>query len=140
MAADYNWALIVGGVLSLMAATLHVVAIFMGPVGYRLFGAGERFVSAAERGKIHPPLITLGIALVLVSWAAYAFSGAGVMSPMPLLRPALVAITLVYLLRGLVGPFFLVGTGRSTQFIAISSAICTLFGLVHLVGVMQIWS
>ncbi|MCI0913326.1 hypothetical protein [Pseudomonas putida] len=140
MAAEYNWVLVLGAVLSLMAATLHVVAIIMGPSGYRLFGAGERFVRAAEKGKIHPPLITLAIALVLVSWAAYALSGAGIIRPLPLLRPTLVGVTLVYLVRGLIGPFFLAGTGRTIQFIAVSSAVCTLFGLVHLVGVIQIGS
>lgn len=138
MAADYNWALILGGVLSISAAAVHVVAIFMGPKGYWMFGAGERFVRAAEKGKLHPPLITLAIALVLVMWAAYALSGAGVIGHLPLLRPALILITLVYLARGLVGPFFLAGTGRTNRFIAVSSVICTVFGLVHLAGVVQV--
>ena len=137
MTAEYNWALILGAVLSLMAAILHGGAICMGPSGYRLFGAGERFVRAAEKGKIHPPLITLGIALVLICWSAYALSGAGVLRPLPLLRPTLVGITVIYLVRGLIGPFFLAGTGRTIPFIAISSAVCTFFGFVHLVGVMQ---
>jgi hypothetical protein len=139
MDAHYNWELTLGAILSLGAAALHVVAIFMGPRGYRLFGAGERFVRAAQRGKIHPPLITLGIALVLVLWAAYAFSGAGVIRPLPLLRPALIVITFVYLARGVAGPFFLVGTGRTALFIATSSTICAFVGLIHLVGVIQVW-
>lgn len=140
MAAEFNWVLVLGAVLSLMAAMLHVVAIILGPSGYRLFGAGERFVRAAEKGKIHPPLITLGIALILASWAAYALSGAGIIRPLPVLRPALVGITLVYLARGLIGPFFLVCTGRTIKFIVVSSVVCTFFGLVHLVGVIQIGS
>ncbi|MFK8328713.1 hypothetical protein M2D63_001660 [Pseudomonas sp. BJa5] len=135
----YNLALIIGAVLSLLAAALHIGAIIAGPAGYRLFGAGERFVRAAEAGKTFPAIITLGIALVLVIWAAYALSGALVIGPLPLLRPALIVITLIYLLRGVVGPFFLINTGRSTRFIVISSLVCTGFGVVHGLGLLQMW-
>ena len=76
----------------------------------------------------------------VAAWSAYALSGAGVIDPLPLLRPALCVITLVYLLRGLLGPFVLAGTGRSTRFIMISSGICVVYGLVHLVGLAQVWN
>lgn len=79
------------------------------------------------------------IALVLGAWAAYALSAAGVIEPLPLLRPALCAITLVYLLRGLLGPFTLVGTGRSVRFVVVSSVVCLVYGLVHLFGLVQVW-
>ena len=40
-------------------------------------------------------------AVAALLWAAYALAGAGVVKPLPLLRLALVLITMVYLLRGL---------------------------------------
>lgn len=139
MADQYNMALLVGAGLSLLAALMHVGVIMVGPSWYRLFGAGERFVRAAQAGRWFPALVTAGIALVLTAWAAYALSAAGVIEPLPLLRPALCAITLVYLLRGLLGPLALAGTGRSRRFIVVSSAICLAYGLVHLLGLVQVW-
>ena len=133
MGNEYNMAMVIGAWLSLLAALMHVGVIMGGPSWYHLFGAGERFVRAARAGRRFPAVVTAGIALVLTAWAAYALSGAGVIDPLPLLRPALCAITLVYLLRGLLGPFVLAGTGRSIRFIMISSAICLVYGLV------QVW-
>ena len=140
MGNEYNMAMVIGAGLSLLAALMHVGVIMGGPSWYHLFGAGERFVRAARAGRRFPAVVTAGIALVLTAWAAYALSGAEVIEPLPLLRPALCAITLVYLLRGLLGPFVLAGTGRSTRFIMISSAICLVYGLAHLFGLVQVWS
>jgi len=139
MGNEYNMALVVGAGLSLLAALMHVGIIIRGPSWYHLFGAGDRFVRAAQAGRRFPAVVTTGIALVLAGWAAYALSGAGVIDPLPLLRPALCVITLVYLLRGLLGPFVLPGTGRSIRFILISSAVCLIYGLVHLYGLVQVW-
>lgn len=140
MANEYNLALVIGAGLSLLAALMHVGVILGGPAWYRLFGAGDRMVHAAEAGRRFPAVITAGIVLVLAAWAAYALSGAGVISPLPLMLPALCAITLIYLVRGLLGPFLLLGTaGRSVRFIVTSSVICLVYGLVHLVGLVQVW-
>ena len=113
MAYEYNMALMIGAGLSLLAALMHIGVIIGGPSWYHLFGAGDRFVRAAQNGRWFPAVVTMGITLVLGAWAVYALSGAGVIEPLPLLRPALCAITLIYLLRGLLGPFTLPGTGRS---------------------------
>lgn len=139
MDAGYNLPLIIAATLSLLAAVLHLGVIIAGPAGYRLAGAGQRFVRAAEKGYRFPAIVTLGIALVLASWAAYALAGAGMIGALPLLRPALCVITLVYLFRGLVGPFVLLNDGRSLRFVVISSALCTGIGLVHALGLVQVW-
>ncbi|MCH4225717.1 MAG: hypothetical protein LKF64_12030, partial [Alcaligenes faecalis] len=139
MANEYNLMLVIGAGLSLIAALLHVGVIIVGPSWYQLFGAGDRFVRAAQAGRWFPAVFTAGIALVLAVWAAYALSAAGVIERLPLVRPALIGITSIYLLRGLLGPLALAGTGRSRRFIMISSAICLVYGLVHLFGLVQVW-
>jgi hypothetical protein len=48
-----------------------------------------------------PRVYAVLIALLLFVWAAYAFSGAGLLRRLPLLRTGLVTISAVYLLRGL---------------------------------------
>ncbi|CAI2411979.1 hypothetical protein [Serratia proteamaculans] len=140
MENHYNSALLIGAGLSVIAALLHLWVIKAGPRGYRLFGAGERFIRAAEAGKIFPAVATAGIATVLLIWAAYALSGAGAVPPLPLLRPVLCFITFIYLLRAIAGPLALRGTGRSNHFIIVCSLICLGVGLVHLLGLVQRWS
>lgn len=137
---EYNLALLVGALLSLLAALAHLWCIAVGPAGYRLMGAGERMVRAAEKGRRLPTVITLGIALVLAVWAAYALSGAGLIGPLPLLRAGLSLITAVYLLRGFAGPLLLRKTGHSRRFVVVSSLICAGYGLVHLLGLVQVWN
>jgi len=135
-----NIFLIVGAALSAMAALLHICVIFGGPAWYRFFGAGERMAVGAAAGHWYPPIVTLLIAGVLGVWAAYALSGAGVLQPLPLLAFVLPAITAVYLLRGMVAVgLFAFDRQRLNAFWVWSSAICLVFGLVHLVGLVQVW-
>lgn len=98
-----NGWLVTAGILSAFASLLHVGVIIGGPDWYRFFGAGEEMARAAEHGSSMPGLVTAAIALILSIWALYAFSAAGLVRRLPLLRTALVLITSVYLLRGL-GP------------------------------------
>lgn len=58
--------LILGGILSALAAVLHVAVIVSGPPWYRFFGAGEAMARAAERGSFTPALVTLAIAAMLM--------------------------------------------------------------------------
>jgi hypothetical protein len=84
---------------------------------------------------------TLVISSILVAWSLYALSGAGVIRKLPLVRPALCAITGVYLLRGIASiPLMGYFPGNSTSFWFWSSAICLAFGVVHLIGLRQVWS
>jgi hypothetical protein len=63
-----------------------------------------------------------------------------VLQPLPLLAFVLPAITAVYLLRGLVAlALFVFDRRRLTVFWVWSSAICLVFGIVHLVGLVQVW-
>ena len=138
--SDYNIPLLVGAGLSAIAALLHICIIFSGPAWYRFFGAGERMAAGAAAGHLYPALVTLLIACMLGVWAAYALSGAGVLQPLPLLALAVPAITAVYLLRGLVVvALFMFDRRRLTAFWVWSSAICLVYGVVHLVGVVQVW-
>lgn len=140
MTSHYNAMLVLAGCLSAVAALLHVGIILGGAPWYRFFGAGERFASASAAGRSYPAMVTAGIALVLGLWAAYALAGAGVLAPLPWLKLALCVITAVYLLRGLViVPLLLFARFKATPFIVWSSLICTGYGIVHLVGLTQVW-
>lgn len=132
--------LLAGAALSALAALLHLACIAFGAPWYRFFGAGERMAQMAAEGHWYPPVATLGVASVLSAWSLYALSGAGAIPALPLTRWALCAITAAYLLRAvafpLIQPYF---PGNSTAFWLGSSAICLVFGIVHLIGLYQVW-
>lgn len=141
MAASYNTALLIGAALSAIASALHLAIIVGGPAWYRFFGAGERMATMAEQGKLYPTVLTLGIAAVLGTWAAYALSGAGLLAPLPLLKAGLCVIAAAYLLRGLaIVPLLTFARSQSTPFLIWSSLVCLGYGAVHAVGLRQVWN
>ena len=140
MTPTCNVALIIGACLSAIAALLHVGIIIKGPSWYRFFGAGEAMARAVEQGRRYPTFVTGAIAVVLAVWSAYALSAADVLPAAPFLRPVLCAITLIYLLRGLVLiPVLILPRTAATTFGLWSSGICLAFGATHLIGLIQVW-
>lgn len=141
MLKSNNRALIVAAALNALAAMAHVGCVVFGASWYRFLGAGEGIARMAEAGHRYPTLMALSIAMLLFIWSAYALSGAGVIRSLPLRKTALCIITAIYLLRGLgfaaIMPLF---PGNGITFWLISSGICLLFGLVHLVGLRQVWA
>lgn len=138
--APPNGFLIAGGILSALAAALHLAVIAGGPSWYRFLGAGERMAQMAARGSPRATLITLFIATVLAVWAAYAFSGAGLLRPLPLLRTALVLISAAYLLRGcLVFAMLLFKPRMLSAFWVWSSLIVLVYGLTYAIGTAKAW-
>ena len=143
MSAAPNPWLLLGGSLSAVAGLLHLGIIVRGAPWYRFFGAGERFARMAEAGQWFPALVTAGIAAVLFVWSAYALAAAGwLINParLPWLKLGVSVITAIYLLRGLVVvPMLWWAPTQATPFWWWSSAICLVYGLVHLLGLSQVW-
>ena len=135
-----NPALVIGGLLSVAASLLHIGCIIGGPDWYRFFGAGEAMATMAEQGSMTPTLLTLGIAAILAIWAAYAFSGAGLLPRLPLLRTGLVVISAIYLLRGLaLIPALVINGTNVMPFVLWSSLIVLVYGLAYAVGTWTAW-
>lgn len=133
--------LIIAGILSAMAALLHIACIYFGAPWYRLLGAGEHMAKQAEQGSLIPAVITSGIIFVLCIWSLYAFSAAGLIVKLPLTQFALIMITSTYLIRGVAGFFFIANpVERSPTFWLWSSAISLSLGIIHLAGLIQQWS
>ncbi len=138
--STYNSYLVAGAALSALAALLHIGCIVFGAPWYRFFGAGERMAQLAAAGSAFPAVVTACIATVLMVWAVYALSGAGVIARLPLLKPVLLVITGIYLLRGAaVLPMSAMMPGRSSAFWWWSSGICFAIGLVHAIGLGSAW-
>ncbi len=93
--------LMVAGSLSLAVALGHFVFAFVsGPAAYRYFGEGE-LALLSEAGSPVPPLLTLGAAVLFGLAGLYGIAGAGAIRALPYLRMALVVVSAVYVIRGL---------------------------------------
>ena len=137
MTARNPW-LVAGGALSMVASFLHLGCILNGPGWYRFFGAPEPLIRAVENGDPTLHWMTAGIALILAIWAAYAFAGAGLIRRLPLMRTALVAISAIYLARGLLIVPVLFQTDPR-PFDLWSSIIVLGYGLAYAVGTRLAW-
>jgi len=135
-----NFALLIGGTLSALIAVMHIGCVIIGPSCYRFMGAGEQMAVLAENGHWYPPVITMSIACVLTVWALYAFSGSGLIVRLPVVRSVLVLVTSLYLLRGIAfRPLMAYFPDNSWAFWLWTSAIALVIGLIHLVGLFQVW-
>ena len=141
MSTIHNPFLVSGGVLSALAAVLHLGCIVFGAPWYRFLGDGEHMARLAEAGSPHPTRVTLLVAVMLLVWSAYACSGAGVLPRLPLLRVVLCAITFAYLARAVAFPVLMpMIPGNTLTFWLASSAICAMIGIVHFMGVRTAWA
>jgi hypothetical protein len=128
--------LLAGGLLSAAASLMHIGCIVRGPGWYRFFGAPEPLIRAAENGDPTLHWMTAGIALILALWSAYAFAGAGLIGRLPLMRTALIAISAIYLLRGLlIIPVLF--EPNPAAFDIWSSLIVLAYGAVYATGTWQ---
>ncbi|RTR37219.1 hypothetical protein EKG38_20000 [Shewanella canadensis] len=130
----------IAGVLTVFAALIHIGCIVFGGDWYRFLGAGEQMAQMAESGHSYPTTVTSIISAVLLLWATYAFSGAGLIIKLPLVRLGLALISVVLLARAL-GFYFIMPAfpDNSLTFWLISSGICLLLGLTYALGLKQRW-
>ena len=130
--------LVAGGLLSAAASLIHIGCIVNGPGWYRFFGAPEPLIRAVENGDPTLHWLTAGIAIILAVWSAYAFAGAGLIRRLPLMRTALVAISAIYLARGLLIVLVLFQP-EPRPFDIYSSWIVLAIGLIYAFGTWRAW-
>lgn len=141
METSINQPLVLAAMFCGLAALGHLGCVFFGGEWYRFFGAGEQMAQMAEQGLWYPTIVTLVITAILLLWACYGLSAAGVIRPLPFTRLALIAITGVLLLRGVafsaLMPMF---PGNSLTFWYVSSGICFAMGSLFAIGAYQRWA
>jgi hypothetical protein len=137
--AKSNQYLIAGGVMSTLISVLHVVlAIY--PTLYRYIGPDQSALTEmAEQGSSVTTIASVALALIFALWAIYAFSATGLIRPLPLLRTALIAIGVIYILRALflLSEINMVLTqGYPFRFVVFST-ISLVAGLLYLIGILK---
>ena len=139
MAKINNIPLMIGGTLSVLASLLHIGIIIGGADWYRFFGAGETLARLVEDDSILPTIVTTGIATVLFIWGLYAYSGAGLIRPLPFLNTVLVSVSAIYLIRGLALLPAMVFMGTLVDpFLIWSSIVSAILGLSYALGIIKL--
>lgn len=141
-----NRYLIAGGLFSMIASLLHIAIIIGGAAWYRFFGAGEGMAQLAEGGSLYPAIITTVIAIILAIWGLYAFSGAGLIRQLPLLKVVLGIIAAIFTVRGVLGipvvifldSSYLKELASEMTFMIVSSFISLIIGLCYSMGLFQL--
>jgi len=132
--------LLAGGAISALISILHVI-LALQPTLYRHISASQEssLAQMAEQGSTSTTIATVALALIFAIWAIYAFSGAGLINPLPLLRAALIAIGVIYILRALFIPTELnmaLNKGYPFRFVVFST-ISLVAGLLYLIGIFK---
>ena len=131
--------LLVAAGCSAAVAAVHVAILLMGPPWYRWFGAPSLADQIESGAVLGPTLLTLAVVAVLVVWAGYGLSGAGVIRRLPLLRAGLYTIAAIYLLRGLpvVPEVWAAAHGKLPARLPTFSAFSALAGVAYLLGALR---
>lgn len=136
-----NVYLIVAGVMSALISLLHIL-LAIKPDLYQYIGpGGDALTKMAVQGSGIIILASLLLALIFALWAVYAFSGAGLIKRLPLLRTALIVIGVIYLLRALFLPTEIQMVWNEAYPIrfVIFSKISLLVGAFYLLGIWKGW-
>ena len=94
--------LIVGGIIAAATACWHLLCILGGPSWYAFARAPHIVVKSAREGTILAPVGAIAIASLMLVCTIYSFSGAGLIKKIPLLKSALITISIICLARALV--------------------------------------
>lgn len=138
----------IAGALLLAGAAAHLLAIAGGPEWYAQLGAPTGLVEMARIGHPRAAATCVAIALLLGVLAAYAFSAAGTIGRLPLLRVVLAVAGAGLLARGaafvpliLWRPELLAGLCGRCQgvdgFVIATSALCLFLGACLLAGLAR---
>ena len=131
----------VAGMASLAIALLQFVMYFGGPVAYRYCGTPEPLIRFRVRHPGSAFLVEFALFVLFSLFAAYAFSGAGLIRPVPWRAPGLAVIALIYLLRGALAVLQLTGSvSLSRPRDILYSVLALLIGVAYAIPTWMHWA
>lgn len=98
----YRYFLAFAAIALILIGVLHLIIAFTGGDYYRYFGAGEEFARLDEAGSLLPMLITIGLAIIFLTMAAYTLSVADFLKTWKKARIVVLVIGILFTLRGMV--------------------------------------
>ena len=131
--------LIAGGVIAAATAVWHLLCIVGGPSWYAFARAPEIVINSAKQGTLLAPVSTAVIASLMFTCTAYAFSGAGLIKKIPLLKSALVTIAFICLARAFITVPYLISSPLDIWELVASSG-WFFVGICFLIGALEQFS
>jgi len=128
-----------GGIAS-ASAIWHLLCIFGGPSWFVFARAPQQIIDSAQQGTLLAPIGTIVVASLMFACTIFAFSAAGLIRKVPLLKPALIIIAAICTLRGLIAiPTFISVTGADIWQI-IASTVWFYVGICFTAGCIAQYS
>lgn len=130
--------------VDLALALVHVACIFAGEATARFFTAPRYVLELIRSGSLLIIPVALVLFTVLGTFGLYAWSAAGKMRRLPLLRTGLIAVGVIFTLRGLLlipqAAVMLRHPGVFPWQVPVFSLVALTLGLAHLAGARQRWA
>jgi len=99
------------GLIAAATAIWHLLCILGGPDWYAFARAPQVVVDSARQGTLLAPIGATVIAILMFICSAYAFSTAGLIQKIPLMKSALVGISIICIARAIIAmPYLLTST------------------------------
>jgi hypothetical protein len=129
--------LISAGVITSASAIWHLLCIFGGPSWFAFARAPQQVIESAQQGTMLAPISTVFVASLMFACTVFSFSAVGIIRKVPLLKPALITIASLCILRGLIAiPAFATSTGLDIWQI-IASTVWFYVGICFLAGSIE---
>ncbi len=127
----------IGGWANLAIAAAHLVVLGWTWTVFRWVDIDEEMRDLADQNALLPYVLTLFVACCFLVFGLYALSAAGDLRRLPLLRPVLAFVAVVYLLRAtLLGGIQDLVAGDVKQIVF--AVIALLIGLCYAAGVLAL--
>ena len=129
--------LIASGIIANGTAIWHLLCIVGGPSWYVFARAPQPIIEAAKQGSFIAPLSTIIIACLFFACNAYAFSAAGLIRKIPLLKPALITISLICLIRSVIFTPGLISATTIDVWLLVTSIVWFFCGVCFALGTIE---
>ena len=114
--------LISAGFVASASAIWHLLCIIGGPKWFAFARAPQQIIDSSQQGTLLAPIGTIIVASLMFACTVFAFSGAGLMCKVPLLKSALITISILCIVRALIAiPTFVNSAGLDIWQIIASS-------------------
>ena len=129
--------LISAGVIASASAIWHLLCILGGPRWFAFARAPQQVIDSSVQGTLLAPIGTIIVASLMFACTALAFSAAGLIRKLPLLKSALITIAILCTLRGLIAiPTFVTSSGLDIWQI-VASTVWFYVGICFIAGSIE---
>lgn len=125
------------GVIAAASAIWHLLCIVGGPSWFAFARAPQQIIDSAQQRTLLAPLGTIVVAALMFACTIFSFSAAGLIRKVPLLKSALMTISLLCIVRGLIAiPILVTPTGLDIWEV-IASAVWLYVSICFLAGSIE---